>query len=109
MSSWLEDHIPKKYHAPYRICVVRATRPERPECYAAPLQKTLPRIRVPLRPTDRDIVLHLQDLISMAWEDGAFERRIDYAHDELPQLSPEDTAWVAEQLAQQGVVRPGVP
>ena len=42
-------------------------------------------------------------------EDGAFSRRIDYVHDELPQLSPEDTIWVAVQLAQQGFVRPGVP
>ena len=97
-----EDQIPKKYHAPYRICVVRATRPERPECYAAPLQKTLPRIRVPLRPTDRDIVLNLQDLITMAWEDGAFSRRIDYVHDELPPLAPEHAVWVAEQLSANG-------
>ena len=102
-----EEQIPMKCRAPYRICVVRATRPERPECYAAPLQKTLPRIRVPLRATDRDIVLSLQDLISMAWEDGAFARRIDYVHDELPQMTIEDAAWVAKQLTLQGFVRSG--
>ncbi len=103
-----EEQLPNpKYRSPYRICVVRTTRPDRPECYAAPLQKTLPRIRVPLRPTDRDIVLNLQDLITGAWEDGAFARRIDYVRDELPPLSSEDATWVAQQLAQQGVVRPG--
>ncbi len=104
-----EDQIPKKYHAPYRICVVRVTRPERPECYAAPLQNTLPRIRVPLRTTDRDVVLNLQELITQAWEDGAFARRIDYTHDELPTLAPEDTAWIEEQLAKQGFTRSVAP
>ncbi len=103
-----EEQLPNpKYRSPYRICVVRTTRPERPECYAASFQKTLPRIRVPLRPTDRDVVLNLQDLISGAWEDGAFSRRIDYVRDELPPLAPVDSAWVAEQLAKQGFVRSG--
>ncbi len=100
-----EELIPEKCRAPYRICVVRTERLERPECYPAPLQKALPRIRIPLRPGDQDVVLHLQDLIARTWEDGAYEKRIDYSHDPLPPLSPADEAWLVECLASRGISR----
>ncbi len=100
-----EELIPRKCCSPYRICVVRTERLERPECYPAPLQKALPRIRIPLRPGDQDVVLHLQDLIARTWEDGAYVKRIDYAHDPIPTLSSADESWLVEQLAAQGISR----
>ena len=100
-----EELIPVKCRSPYRICVVRTERLERPECYPAPLQDTLPRIRIPLRPGDQDVVLNLQDLVARTWEDGAYEKRIDYSHDPLPPLSSEDGAWLVEWLTSQGISR----
>ena len=104
-----EELIPVKCRSPYRICVVRTERLERPECYPAPLQKALPRIRIPLRPGDQDVVLNLQDLIARTWEDGAYDKRIDYAHDPIPSLSPADDAWLVEWLSSQGIIRSGTP
>ncbi len=101
-----EELIPQQCRAPYRICVVRAERLERPECYAAPLQKPLPRISIPLRSGDQDVVLNLQDLVARTWDDGAYEKRIDYADDPVPMLSPADEAWMMELLATQGISRP---
>ena len=101
-----EELIPYQCRSPYRICVVRSERLERPECYAAPLQKALPRIRIPLRDGDRDVVLHLQDLVARTWDDGAYAKRIDYAHDPVPALSAADEAWMIELLASQGITRP---
>ena len=101
-----EELIPDQCRSPYRICVVRAERLERPECYAAPLQKALPRIRIPLREGDQDVVLHLQDLVARTWDDGAYAKRIDYAHDPVPVLSQEDETWMIELLAAHGVNRP---
>ncbi len=100
-----EELISTPCREPYRVCVVRTERLERPECYPAPLQKTLPRIRIPLRPGDQDVVLHLQDLVNRTWEDGAYEKRIDYSHDPLPPLSPADEAWLVDWLSSQGISR----
>lgn len=100
-----EEQLPQKYRQPYRICVVRASRPEHPECYAASWQAPLPRIRVPLRPTDPDVVLNLQSLITMAYDDGAFSQRIDYQNDELPAMEEELNSEVANYLRQRGVPR----
>ena len=104
-----EELIPLKCRSPYRVCVVRTERLERPECYPAPLQKALPRIRIPLRPGDQDVVLNLQDLIARTWEDGAYDKRIDYAQDPIPPLSPADEAWLVEILSSQGISRTGTP
>ena len=101
-----EELIPYQCRSPYRICVVRTERLERPECYAAPLQKALPRIRIPLREGDQDVVLHLQDLIARTWEDGAYEKRIHYADDSVPPLNSPDEAWMIELLASHGITRP---
>lgn len=99
-----EAAIPGSHADPYRVVVVRAIRSEKFECYPAGIRQRLPRIRIPLRPGDRDAVLDLQQLIDQAWEDGGYSD-IDYARGPLPKFEANDVEWIRERLAQQGIAR----
>jgi hypothetical protein len=57
------DHIPVSKRTPYWVCVSPARSPGRREVYPLPLRQRLPAIAIPLRPTDADVVLDLQQLI----------------------------------------------
>jgi len=69
--------VPESRRTPYMICVYRNTMPDQFELYRAPLQEPLPNIPIPLRPSERDVVLELQPLIDECYRDGRYHR-IDY-------------------------------
>jgi hypothetical protein len=76
------------------VCVVtRATRPIKQEPYGAVLGKRLPRIRLPMLPDDRDLVLDVQALINRVY-DRCFDGQIDYTKDPSVPLSDEDRRWL---------------
>jgi hypothetical protein len=81
----------------YGVCVFRTERPVEREVYPIRLRERLPAIRVPLRPTDADVVLDLQPLIDQCHERGRYHL-LDYRLNPDPLLSPEDAAWVDEIL-----------
>lgn len=87
--------IPETHLTPYHVSVWRANRPDRIEYYAAPLRRRLPAVRIPLRPSDPDVVLDLQGLIDLAYVRGR-HYTIDYTQPPQPPLSDEDAAWAAE-------------
>jgi hypothetical protein len=62
----------------YAVTVVRAVQPERYEIYRASLQKRLPRFRVPLDNTRRDMVLDLQTAFGRCYDRAEFGNRITY-------------------------------
>ena len=77
----------------YTSCVTRAASPERREVYATSLRECLPTIRVPLRTTDADLALPLQDLINRCYTSGRYWK-MDQSLDQLrPPLPEEDRAW----------------
>ncbi len=86
----------------HHICVARRGSVSRREIYFCPLRTPLPAIRVPLRPTDRDIPLDLQPLIDRIYQVGRW-----WLHDFLkapePPVAPEDAEWVAERLRAEGL------
>ena len=85
-----------RHHATYLASVWRATQPVQYEFYPLPLRQRLPSIRIPLRPTDADVLLDLQPLVELAYRNGAYAR-IDYSQPAEPPLSAEDAAWAAER------------
>ena len=93
--------VPDAYLRPYRVCVVRATHPERAEVYRLSLREALPVIRVPLREDDGDVPLDLQALIVQSYENGGYGD-IDYNQDPIPRLTGDDAEWAAQRLHQQG-------
>lgn len=97
-----EEHLRKPDGACYYVCCSRAWRPATREVYCCPLRERLPAIRIPLRSTDRDIVLDLQPLIDRCYEVGRYYKgRFDDAPG--PPFPPEDAAWVEERLRAAGL------
>src|SRR5262245_8348096 len=73
--------IPAKQRTAYRVCVTRARGEGMAEVYPAPLAGPLPKIKVPLRQSDADVVLDLQPLIEQCYRRGGYEGTIDYEKD----------------------------
>ena len=91
-----ERLVPADFRTPYTVCVRRANRPSEVEITRVPLRQPLPNVRVPLRPTDSDIVLSLQPLLAECYQRGRYAS-IDYSQPPSPRLSEEDQQW-ADQL-----------
>lgn len=96
------SEIPPKYRTRYLVCVMRGWEPHRREIYPIYLQQPLPKIRIPLRRSDTDAVLDLQELINRCYESGRYDLLIDYSRDPEPPLDPASTKWLHEWLVQQG-------
>ncbi|MEX0702579.1 MAG: DUF4058 family protein [Planctomycetales bacterium] len=95
------ESIPHTYRTPYQVCVRRATSPREAEIYRVPFRDKLPAIRIPLRPTDRDIRLGLQSLIDQCYERGRYDL-IDYTQELIPPLPAGDAQWVDDLLRAAG-------
>ena len=97
-----EEEVPPSHRTIYRVTVTRGDRPGEAEVYRASLRDPLPSIRVPLRPTDRDVWLELQPLVEQAYRNGRYELT-DYRQDPDPPLDPADAAWADEILRARGL------
>lgn len=91
-----ERLVPYDYRSPYIICIRRASRPTCAEVIRVPLREPLPNIRIPLRPTDPDVVSQLQALLDACYRRGRY-MTIDYSQPLNPPLADDDQRW-AEQL-----------
>jgi hypothetical protein len=63
-----------------------------------PLRERLQAIRIPLRPSDSDVPLALQDLVDQAYRHGRYETELDYQQPAEPPLDGTDAAWAGELL-----------
>ncbi|ADG68269.1 hypothetical protein Plim_2443 [Planctopirus limnophila DSM 3776] len=99
-----EDFVPQVCRNPYRIIVVRAELPDEAECYEVKLSEPLPTIAIPLRPTDQDVALEIQPLVSEAFEKAAYSTS-DYERAPLPSYSAEENTWVMNRLTAAGIYR----
>jgi len=95
--------IPPSYFTPYRICVIRVGPPHRAEMYQVSLRDRLPVIRVPLRESDPDVCLDLQELIDKSYQDGGYFQDIDYRVDPQPALQGDDATWADALLREKGL------
>lgn len=95
-----EEDLPPDHLGPYRIGVIRRQPPRR-EAYRVPLRERLPIIRIPLRPTDADVHLDIQELIDLSYENGAYED-IDYRAEPVPPLEADDARWADALLRNAG-------
>ena len=96
------ESIPADYRTTYQVVAWRARRPEAVEVYRVPLRDRLPIIPIPLRETDADVPLDLQELIDLAYENGRYDR-IDYRAEPDPPLSPDDDSWAVALLRERGL------
>lgn len=93
------SYYPHSLTFPYRICVTRSPDPDRSEGYLATYERSLPSIRIPLRPSDEDIRLPLQTILNEAYIKGRYGETIDYDQPPEPPLSPTDQEKVSALLA----------
>ena len=84
--------VPRHCRTPYIICIRRANRQSEVELIRAPLRDVLPNFAIPLRPTDKDIVIQLQPLLDECYRRGRYAS-LDYARSLEPLLDSDDQAW----------------
>jgi len=82
----------------YLVSVNRAPERYQFELYPVPLQRRLPRIRVPLREPDPDVVLDLQAVFMRCYDNGGCEDFVDYHRLPPVSLSSEEMAWLESLL-----------
>lgn len=78
----------------YLVCVRRGPERHHFELYPIPLAKRLPRMRVPLKEPDPDVVLDLQGVFDRCYDNGGYAELVDYRKPPPVPLSPEEAAWV---------------
>jgi hypothetical protein len=62
----------------------------------------LTNIPIPLRPSDRDVVLQIQPLIDDCYRDGRYQR-INYRLEPVPRLGEGDARWTDQLLREKGL------
>lgn len=96
-----QRNLSKEHQTPYMACVRRAWRPSYWAVYPIPLRLPLPRIPVPLRKKEPEVVVDLQALIERAYAAGGHDD-IDYRKPPDPPLEAEDAAWAEALLKEAG-------
>jgi hypothetical protein len=94
--------IPLRARTTYQICEWRAEKADNLAVYRVPLSQRLPIIPIPLRPTDKDITLDLQELIDLCYHNGRYDN-VNYRLPLDPPLPPEETAWMDGWLKEKGL------
>lgn len=82
----------------YLVCVNRKPERYQFELYPVLLQRRLPRIGVPLRESDSDVVLDLQAVFARCYDNGGYADFIDYRQSPPISLSDKELAWMEELL-----------
>jgi hypothetical protein len=87
----------------YLVCVHRAARPGVYQLYPRTVRQPLPRIALPLRAPDGDVVLDLQAILQRCYDSAPYARLLAYTAEPHTPLPPEDTAWADALLREKGL------
>ena len=84
----------------YIVCVSRAARRNALEYYPFSVKQRFPRCRIPLLPTDPDVVLDLPTVFNRVYDVGRYDLLVDY--EQMPQigLSEQELVWIKQQLVE---------
>ncbi len=86
------EQLPESRRGTYVISVHRHDDPSTIRAYPVSLRERLPNISIPLRPTDRDVILQIQPLLDDCYHDARCDR-MNYQQPPVPPLPPADAAW----------------
>jgi Protein of unknown function (DUF4058) len=95
--------IPDGHRSAYAACVRKGWKPQAIDYYRLPLRERLPAIAIPLRETDPVVPLDLQAVLDECCEEGRYIDDLDYRHEPVPPLSPDDTKWIDALLREHGL------
>ena len=96
------ERIPPSHRTTYQVCVLRGWAARKVEIYRAPLSRRLPVIKIPLRESDADVPLDLQQLIDQCYRNGRYDD-MDYGAQPIPPLDSADATWAEELLQSKGL------
>jgi hypothetical protein len=88
----------------YRVCLHRAGAGEHYETWSFLLSEPLPRIPVPLKNGDADIVIDLQAIFDRCYDAAGYKWHVDYSRTPDPPLKPGAAAWARTLLEQKGIL-----
>jgi hypothetical protein len=92
-----------KFACDYWVCVSRGTSLGEYEIYPISVRKRLPRVSIPLRPPDADVVLDLPSVFDRCYDNSDFAREIDYNAEPGIPLSSADAKWADVLLREKGI------
>ena len=85
----------------YRILISRSHQRPTADLYGVALQQVLPSLTVPLKQTDSEAIVSLQDVLNGVYDRARYASRIDYRTPVPPPTLPEeDQQWVEALLSQ---------
>jgi hypothetical protein len=85
------------------VCVRRAERRGIYEFYPRTVRQPLPRIRIPLRSPDNDVVLDLQAVFNRCYDSAPYARVVNYCLEPEVPLSLHDALWADALLREKGL------
>lgn len=73
----------------------------RPNCdvYAWTVRRPLPKLPIPLRSPDVDLIIDLEEVFSQTYDRGRYERRLRYGEPPVAPLAESERRWASEQPA----------
>jgi hypothetical protein len=83
--------------ATYHVSIFRAAKPNELAYFPMQLRQRLPRLPIPLRHGEPDVVLDLQGVLDTAYDRGRYDD-IDYTASLNPPLEPADAQWARDLL-----------
>jgi len=86
----------------YAGCISRGWKHNARERYLMPLRQRLPAMPVPLRKTEKQLSLDLQQLLDQTYAAGRYDH-IDYRSEPVPPLPPKDAEWADQLLKAAGL------
>jgi hypothetical protein len=93
--------VPKERMPPFQYCTcVHRAESKSFEVIRFGVRDALPNVGLPLRYDDPDVILHLGEVFSRCYEEGAYDLDTDYSRQPEPPLSLDDAAWAQEQIRQ---------
>jgi len=87
----------------YLVCGHRASRHGIYQLYPRTVCQPLPRVGIPLRAEDDEVVLDLQAVFQRCYDGAPYARLIDYRSESPTLLSPADAAWADALLREKGL------
>jgi len=87
----------------YLISLHRAGLERRYETWPFRLQQPFPVVGVPLEENEPDVVVDLGAVFTRAYDEGAYDRQLDYTAEPSDPLAPADAAWADALLRERGL------
>ena len=87
----------------YLICLSRSFNRHNYEIWPLALRKRLPCIKVPLRLENEGVAVDLQAVLNRVYDEGAYDRNVDYQRLPSTPLRREDEMWADRLLRKKGL------